>query len=104
MGKPLTSEEIKKLVIGLRGYIINLRIGMDNPRYRQIILWFPDLPEPLKPDNLIGRIVKIRWKNKVFKGRIYRKHGKKYVRAMLEKPIPGQVLVETHNVIVEIIG
>lgn len=102
--RPLSQEEIKKMLIGLRGYIVNIRTGMDNPRYRQVILWFPHIPPPLKPDNLIGRIVEIRWKGKVFRGRIYRKHGKRHVRAMLEKGLPGQVLVETHNVEVVIVG
>ena len=89
-----TLKEIKEKVIGLEGRIVNFRIGNKNPRWRQIIVVFPNLPPGIKPDNLIGRKVEIIWKNKVFKGKIYRKHGNKAVRVMVKKGLPGQVLGE----------
>lgn len=88
-------------LIGLKGSIVNFRIGNRNPRHRQVILRFDDLPEGVKPDNLIGRVVEVRWKNKVFKGRIYKKHGKKFVRAIFDKGLPGNVLWESEVVIVK---
>lgn len=89
---------ISDRIIGLRGYIVNFRIGSKgrNPRWRQLIVRF-DLPEGLKPDNLIGRTVELRWKNKVFRGKIYRKHGKNCVRVFFETPPPGQVLLGNYD-------
>jgi len=88
-------------VIGLRGTIINFRIGMGNPKFRQLILYFENLPPGMKPDNLIGRVVEVRWKGETFKGRIYKKHGKKFVRAIFDKGLPGNVLDEAEVVIVK---
>ncbi len=88
-------------IIGLRGVIVNYRIGSKgrNPRWRQLILRF-DLPENVRPDDLIGRIVEIRWRDKVFKGRIYRKHGKHAVRAFFKKPPPSQILLGNYEVVI----
>jgi len=88
-------------IIGLEGTIVNFRIGNKSPRWRQIIVRFDNLPPSIKPDNLIGRIVEIRWKNKVFRGKIYRKHGRKAVRVLLSKGLPGQVLGNAKVVIVK---
>ncbi|MHA1589365.1 MAG: 50S ribosomal protein L35ae [Candidatus Njordarchaeales archaeon] len=88
-------------VIGLEGVIVNFRIGNKSPRWRQIIVRFDNLPPGIKPDNLIGRIVEIRWKNKVFKGRIYKKHGRKGLRVVLQKGLPGQALGNAKVVIVK---
>ena len=78
----------------IKGVIVNFRIGSKgrNPRWRQVILRF-DLPENMKRDMLIGKTVIIRWRDKIFRGRIYRKHGKYAVRALFKKPLPGQVLL-----------
>ncbi len=86
------SQELINKVIGLKGVVVNFRIGNKNQRNRQLILKFENLPEGVKPDNLIGRTVVVRWKNKEFKGRIYRKHGSRYVRAIFPKGLPGQIL------------
>ena len=86
------SNQIAEKVIGLKGVVVNFRIGNRNQRNRQLILKFEDLPEGVKPDNLIGRTVVVRWKNKEFKGRIYKRHGKRFVRAIFPKGLPGQVV------------
>ena len=91
----------KNSLIGLKGTIINFRIGRDNPRFRQLIIAFEKLPEGVKPDNLIGRVVEVRWKGKIFRGRIYKKHGKKHVRAIFDKGLPGNVLGEAEVVIIK---
>lgn len=88
-------------LIGLKGIVVNFRIGRANQRHRQLILKFENLPEGVKPDNLIGRKVVVRWKNKEFKGRIYRKHGREGVRAIFDKGLPGQILGDSE---VEIVG
>ena len=85
-------EEIKSKVIGLKGVVVHFRIGNKNQRHRQVILKFENLPEGIKPDNLIGRTVVIRWRDKEFKGRIYKRHGKNHVRAIFPKGLPGQIL------------
>jgi len=94
-------EELKKRVVGLEGSVVNFRIGNKSPRLRQVIIRFDNLPEGLKPDNLIGHTVEIRWKNKVFRGRIYKTHGKKAVRAIFNKGLPGQILGNSKVVIVD---
>jgi len=88
-------------IIGLRGVVVNFRIGSKgrNPRWRQLILRF-DLPEGIKPSDLIGRVVEIRWKNKVFRGKIYRTHGKHAVRAFFKTPPPGQILLGNYELII----
>ena len=88
-------------LVGLKGTVVNFRIGNKNPRFRQLILKFENLPEGVKPDNLIGRHVEVRWKNKTFRGRIYKRHGKKYVRAIFSKGLPGNVLGESEVVIIK---
>jgi len=97
------NEENREQIIGLKGVIVNFRIGSKgrNPRWRQLILRF-DLPEGLRPDDLIGRTVMIRWRGKVFKGKIYRKHGKNAVRAFFKKPPPGQILLGNYEL--EVVG
>ena len=94
------SEKNEKIV-GLRGTVVNFRIGSKgrNPRWRQVILRF-DLPEDINPSDLIGHIVEIRWKGKTFRGRIYRTHGKHSVRAIFRTPPPGQILLGNYEVII----
>ncbi|MGQ4892722.1 MAG: 50S ribosomal protein L35ae [Candidatus Njordarchaeia archaeon] len=92
---------VAEKVIGLKGTVVNFRIGNKNPRFRQLILKFENLPEGIKPDNLIGRQVEVKWKNKTFKGRIYKKHGKKYVRAIFDKGLPGNILGESEVTIIK---
>lgn len=86
-------EELKEKLVNERGRIIHFRVGSSNPRNRQLILEFPDLPDDVNPDDLIGFDVQVKWKQKEFKGRIYRKHGKSNVRARFKKPLPGQVVI-----------
>ena len=94
-------ENLLEKIIGLEGYIVNFRIGNKSPRFRQVIVRFDELPEGVHLDNLIGRVIEVRWKNKVFRGRIYRKHGKKALRAIFDKGLPGQVLGNSKVVIVK---
>lgn len=101
MASQSVTDKIEDLVIGLEGSVVNFRIGNKSPRMRQVIIRFDNLPAGLKLDNLIGRVVEIRWKNKVFRGRIYRLHGKKAVRAIFEKGLPGQILGNSKVVIVK---
>jgi len=96
----MSTQDIKSKIIGLEGKIINFRIGNDNPRWRQIIVAF-ELPPHVKPDNLIGYNVEILWRDKKFKGKIYKTHGKKCVRVFLKKALPGQVLGDAVVRIVE---
>lgn len=88
-------------IIGLKGVVVNFRIGSKgrNPRWRQLILKF-ELPEGVKPDDLIGRVVEIRWRNKTFRGKIYRKHGKNAVRAFFKVPPPGQILLGGYELVI----
>ncbi len=88
-------------IIGLKGVVVNFRIGSKgrNPRWRQLILRF-DLPEGVKPDDLIGRVVEIRWRDKTFRGRIYRRHGKNAVRAFFKTPPPGQILLGNYELVI----
>jgi len=88
-------------IIGLEGVIVNFRIGNKNPRIRQLIIRFDDLPPRLKIDNLIGRTIEVVWKSKKFRGRIYRRHGKNAVRAIFKKGLPGQVLGSSRVYIVK---
>lgn len=89
----MVRTEIKEKVSELQGNIIHFRIGNSNPRNDQLILDFPDLPEGVKTDDLIGLDIILEWKNKEFNGRIYTKHGKSHVRARFKKPLPGQVVL-----------
>ena len=86
---------------GLKGVIVNYRIGSKgrNPRWRQVILRF-ELPENMKPDMLIGKTVEIRWRGKVFRGKIYREHGKHAVRALFRRAPPGQILLGGYEVVI----
>ncbi len=79
-------------IIGLEGVVVNFRIGNKSPRMRQLIIKFDNLPPKLRVDNLIGRTVEVVWRNKKFRGRIYRRHGKNAVRAIFKKGLPGQIL------------
>ena len=83
----------------IKGSIVNFRIGSKgrNPRWRQVILRF-ELPPNMKPDMLIGKTVVVKWRNKIFKGKIYRKHGKYAVRALFKKALPGQVLLGGYQI------
>jgi len=92
---------MKDKLIGLKGVVVHFRIGRDNQRHRQLILRFDNLPEGVKPDNLIGRTVVVRWKGKEFKGRIYKKHGKHGVRAIFDKGLPGQILGDSEVEIIK---
>ncbi len=88
-------------IIGLEGTVVNFRIGNKSPRIRQLIIRFDNLPTGLKIDNLIGRVVEIVWKNKRFRGRIYKTHGKNAVRAIFRKGLPGQILGNSRAYIVK---
>ncbi|MHA1665042.1 MAG: hypothetical protein ACTSVW_04340 [Candidatus Njordarchaeales archaeon] len=81
-----------QILKNLEGKIINFRIGNRNPRFRQLIVKFENLPKGFKPDNLIGRKVIIKWRKKIFKGKIFRKHGKDALLILTKKGLPGQVL------------
>jgi len=100
MTQQSTQKRIENKLIGLEGVIVNFRIGNKSPRFRQVILRFDNLPPGVKPDNLIGHVVEIQWKKKRFRGRIYKKHGKKAVRAIFNKGLPGQVLLGNTKVVV----
>ncbi len=86
----------------IKGVIVNYRIGSKgrNPRWRQVILRF-DLPEGMKVDALIGKEVEVHWRGKIFRGKIYRKHGKYAVRALFKKALPGQILLGGYKIILK---
>lgn len=97
----MSAEEWKEKIIGLEGVVVNFRLGNKTINQRQVILRFDNLPEGLKVDNLIGCVVEIRWRNKTFKGRIYKKHGINAVRAIFKKGLPGQILGNSKAVIIK---
>ena len=97
----MSSSKLIEKLIGLEGTIVNFRIGNKSPRWRQVIVRFENLPPGVKIDNLVGRVVEIRWKDKKFRGRIYRRHGRKALRVILDKGLPGQVLGNARVVIVK---
>ncbi|MCR8433200.1 MAG: 50S ribosomal protein L35ae [Crenarchaeota archaeon] len=86
----------------IKGVIVNYRIGSKgrNTRWRQVIIKF-DLPSNIKIDELIGKKVEVHWRGKVFKGKLYRKHGKYSLRALFEKSLPGQVLLGQYDIVVK---
>lgn len=85
----------------IKGVIVNFRIGSKgrNPRWRQAIIRF-DMPPGTKVDEFIGKTIEVHWQGKIFKGKLYRKHGKYSLRALFEKALPGQVLLGQYKIVI----
>jgi large subunit ribosomal protein L35Ae len=86
---------------GIRGIIVNSRIGPKTQRPKEYIIQFTHINSLSEASRLIGR--KVAWKNGENKiiGKIVDLHGKKgLVRARFRKGLPGQALGTT----VELVG
>ncbi len=86
---------------GLKGVIVNYRVGPKDQRPKECLLRFPNVKTLEEASRLIGR--KVAWPAGQRKaiGKVVDVHGRKgLVRARFKKGVPGQAL----GTFVEIIG
>lgn len=81
---------------GIKGIIVNYRVGPKNQRPKECLILFPNAKSVAEAARLVGRKVTWIYNKQKLVGKIVDLHGKKgLVRARFRKGLPGQALGTT---------